>query len=225
MIKCTFIVFFIVVSCSAVFSQSSNSSSKDTVQNSLKKGSLSLQFGIAANLSLQAFNDYSISVKYHISPKSALRLGIGGDYTATTGTVEFDHLNRDLIESSYSYSFDLSYLFYFNPASTVNVFLGGGPLISFSFSNNKDPYGNYEIDTYESNSWGIGPKFVVGGEWFFLKKLSLFAEYEAYYNFGKSKSKSTSLILSTGEYHYENVEQNVISFKGNTARLGLSIYF
>ena len=59
------IILLILMNFSFAESQTVHINSKDTIQNSLKKGSLSLLFGIAANLNLQTFNNYSISAKYH----------------------------------------------------------------------------------------------------------------------------------------------------------------
>jgi len=210
----------------SVTAQTQKSNSNDTIQNSLKKNSLSMQFGIAANFSLQAFNDYSISVKYHISRKSAVRFGVGGNYSDKSGTTQNDTVTRDLFQYSYNYTFDLAFLFYLNPFSSVNIFFGTGPIYTRNFSKEKSSsYDNNTVYYNEIETWGVGPKLVAGGEWFFLKKLSLFAEYEAYYSFGKYNRYSKETTLSTGEFHNYNINQNVTLFKGNTARLGLSIYF
>ena len=54
----------------------SNAYPQDSTQNSLKQSKFALQFQIGSNFNLQSFQGTTLSCKYHIFDKSALRAGI-----------------------------------------------------------------------------------------------------------------------------------------------------
>lgn len=208
-----------------VFSFQSYSQNKpDSSVNSLKKGSWAIQFGIGNNLDLTAFNNYSVSIMTHLTNKSAIRIGVGGSVTdqsgpSTDGGNPGNYTNKD-----YGFQFEITFLYYFTRKSALNFFIGAGPLGTYSYSETNRPYSE-GYDYNKSTSWGLGAKGLAGCEWFFMRKASLFAEYEASITFGKTNMFSESVDLSVPIDIRNSTESNDIFVRGNAAKMGLSIYF
>lgn len=214
----------ILLVTSILFSQ--NSASTDSSNNSLQKGRFSLQFGIGQNLTINAFNGYTISCGYNLTDHISARFGIEGSYRNNTVNVTWDDtLSRDEYDFGYSFTVDPSLIYHFNHKATIVFFAGAGPFISYSHSKTKGAYDYYQLDLTTTDSWEAGAKFLAGCEWFFMKRVSLFADYEASYSFGKRDRDSKRYDYENGYIlHYQNNE--VLNyFRADIFRFGLSVFF
>jgi opacity protein-like surface antigen len=213
----------------SIFSQSADSSSLQ--KNFSRKNKWALQFQAGYNLQVQAFNGMTISLKYHISEKSAFRLGAG-----YYGQIENDNIehyeyseNHFYSQQYYNYQFTgvINYIYYINPFSRFNVYWGIGPAVKYNYNYDESPSGSLEgyTNIYERTQWSAGLSGVLGVEWLPVPDFSLFAEYEAAGFYGKSRTAS-KLIRPQGCY-VEKTESKgeEWSFEGNRALLGISVYF
>ncbi|MFC1501831.1 hypothetical protein ACFL6A_00295 [bacterium] len=149
-----------------------------------KKGCKALLFQINENFTLSDFQGALISMKWHFSEKSAIRLGlnIGGDFT-------FSHENQSYYISDSSFhglsktedrnidiGLSVQYTWYVKRRTDVKFFYAIGPTFMYqSF------YKDYSQVKYFPNKvpykYGIGFIFNMGVEFFLFKNVSLLVEY------------------------------------------------
>ncbi len=198
----------------------------DSSGNSLKKGSLSIQFGIMGDFSLGAFNNYSLSFKWHLSRKIALRFGIGGSASYNSGYNVFNGERGDYFDDGYNISAETVLLFYPKPDSKLNIFIGAGPLFNYGWGKYNSPDVEYQdFSSGSSNSIGGGLKALIGAEWFFTKYMSLFAEYEATATYDHSKRSYHDIDYYYGNEHIGESQSDSFNFRANSVKFGLSVYF
>ena len=196
-------------------------SADEADRNSLKSEALALQFRINENFTVGSFKGTLISVKRHMSDKSAFRAGITFDLQSsdsevmTFGSVVPRKESREM----YLTRIDLQYLRYPSPASAVNLFLGTGPFFS---------YGRSEIHRIEPNdskqismSWSLGLGGVVGAEWFPFRSLGVHAEYGLSLAYGSVTN--TTEVLGGTPFLTESTDS--WTFSGESVLFGLSVYF
>jgi hypothetical protein len=75
-LSCT-IIIVLLFSLTSLNAQQIDSTSEGTRKNSLQKHSWSLQFEVGYSLQLQSFQNLTLSMKYHVTDRSAIRLGVG----------------------------------------------------------------------------------------------------------------------------------------------------
>lgn len=222
------ILAFLIISIN-IFSQQI-----DTIKpvNSLQKGSWSVQFEIGSDFTLQSFGDVLVSLKYHLSPKIALRFGVG--YNATLYDREHEYykyyyeINSKGVTASNSNNIFITgnFIYYLKHDSKVNIFCGIGPRASYDDIYNEYWYYDGYKDIMDNESWAVGLNAVFGCEWFPVSYLSFLAEYSAYGTYGKSIRKNWLYEISTQyRIEYNNSYSKGYEFRGNMARLGLSVYF
>ncbi len=223
------IVLILAASFSAVGVHAQTEESK--TNNSLKDGAWALQFQIGSNFTLSSFQGKTISVKKHYSNFAAVRVGITGEsqfttekrfYSDTARATEWDGGGNN----SQFISLIGQYLFYPNPEARVNVFFGGGPILSFSRTfQNTDYVSDSQYRAYESNQWGAGAIGVLGVECFVLSELSLHAEYGvSLQHFWNKYTTETRLfqnnhLIGTSGYTEKTWRLS------NSVKFGLSVYF
>ncbi len=220
-----FLLFLIFALNINVYPQSTDSKSNDD-NNSFQKHSWALQFAVGSNFTLQSFDGLMFSAKYHFSTKTAFRFGVGilgGSNNATqetfTGSVPLKNDNENI------YLFG-NYIIYPHPDTKFILFFGAGPRLSFKHSLRQNYYSDMPEKVYstETTSWAAGLQFNLGIEWFAVKNLSLFGEYQAYGTYGKTYNNNL-LENSAGDLQSFKHVSNDWFFNGTTARLGLSVYF
>lgn len=210
------------------------SQDKDTLRtkNSLEKGKWAVQFEVGNDFKLSSFDGVIVSLKYNLSSKFAFRFGAGVNLSNSDQTLDFSdyysgYSGRERFnDNSQDIIFISNILFYPNPRSLLNIFFGVGPRVSYQNVNDERIY----IDGYKgyqkTNSWAVGLNGVFGCEWFPMKYLSLFGEYSVYGTYGESTYKNYVRQISTGEIvEYYYLYSDNFQFRGNIARLGLSLYF
>lgn len=210
--------------------------------NSLEEGAWSIQFGITDEVALRPFNSMGISVKRHMSPRSAFRIGanIGLDIddrdsdqvtsladTVSAGVFGEGDGNSLLVQ------LDLLYMRYANPDADVNFFLGTGPLVRFQRSDDDwkgthtTPEGtSVEVRERYVRTWRIGAIGIGGVEWFATRSISFHAEYRLWLSYGRTKSESEANRPGDPDYHSESETSNGFwDFHGNKVTFGVSLYF
>ncbi len=218
-----------------VFSQTIDSSNLKP-KNSLTKGSWSVQFQVGWNLQIQAFEGLAISLKRHFSKKTAVRFGLGLGFRGTDDDVDVNaggpyYGDTNIVQTTlnqryYSVVITGSYLIYPNPDANINLYFGFGPRGRYSYR--KDEYSYYndgEIRSYVDKGWSAGINGVFGCEWFPVHYLSFFAEYSAYAQYIQNDGSQTQYDINRKVLQTYNDNSKGFEFVGNSAKLGLSLYF
>lgn len=203
--------------------QSYSQTKQDSSSNSLKKGSWAIQFGIGNNFTLGSFNNYTFSIKYHVSKRSAIRLGIGGYYSDQSGNGTNQSVTGSMIQKNYSFQSELLYIYYVSSKSNLNFYLGGGAVYNYTYTHQRLPNA-YEANDNLQQMPGGGIKAVAGCEWFFMNRVSLFAEYQAQFTFNKSTVTTDDVSYTDGTEYKNSYDLSGFQF-ANIARFGLSVYF
>lgn len=225
---------------------------QDVEQNSLKKFSRSIQFRLITNESdssggsmLKNFQGFSISGKFHLTNRDALRLGFTFTQVNLNGQKDIYYENTD-VDTSFSRSYlriedsddyrggiDIQYIRYISDGKTANLYLGCGPYSHFSRMLIQYNYLRPSSESNESSSvdttgkafyqyyLSFGFTGIIGIEWFPSKSISLHAEY------GLSLEYKYSWDIDqyyTGENRLE-IKRWKYSIYNNPIKLGISIYF
>lgn len=184
--------------------------------NSLVKGSKSFQFRISQNLTLSSFEGTMISAKKHYSAKSALRMGLGLDI----GAGNWDQGNQEADFTNFQIDLTIQYLYYPAPLSSVNFYLGTGPIVQYNRSKDDVKYEDGTDAGYRiQRLWALGMLGSWGVEWFADENISFICEYGAGIKYSSTK--------------YENYlnpspminNRNEFSFFSQSVDFGLSVYF
>jgi hypothetical protein len=215
-------------------------------RNSLKAGACALQFGISSNFTLISFQGTTVSIKYQLSDKTAIRGGISvsGSTNNASGIViglnadtSIGFLPTNSSSSSQGISFILQYLWYMNPSGPIHFFVGLGPSVSYSYSKNNydnpSDAGSYLYVYAQSSSstqWGVGATGSVGIEWFPSQWFSLRAEYgeSLQYRWGSNNStvEYSTTSVSNVPYHSENSGTSKgWSLSSSSVSFGLNVYW
>ncbi len=179
---------------------------QDSSNTSLVKDKFALQFGVRG-LNLDAFQGSNLSCKYHISDKSALRLGF--DLSARNDLENrINNINGDKYES-FSTSLNIQYVEYVKTEEDISLYFGSGPYYSRYFSKSVSNY-------YNENAWSLGVNGIIGLEWFFKKSMSLNGEYGLSISYNRSRyidSDKNNLFV-----------QSISVGSKNQFKIGLSVY-
>ncbi|NWF91144.1 MAG: hypothetical protein HXY50_16990 [Ignavibacteriaceae bacterium] len=216
--------------------------SQDSIKNSLKKGSWSLQFRISPNFTLSTFDGSNLSAKKHLTSNSAIRFGIGlsGYTTDREGTTYLENRSNIFSEEQSDYEsllINLScyYLYYPHPQQKINMYCGVGPLISFANFNDKINRQDLSQDTSSIEKfseekyqyYGVGVLGLIGIEWFLNQQISIHAEYGSSLLYGREEKEETlvSSVETYKEKYTKKSEENRITFRSNSIQFGVSVYF
>lgn len=199
-----------------------------TGDESLRVGSWSIQFGAGRNLTLQPLGGFSLSVKRHFSDRSAIGMvatltGGQGGIAPTSGNRSIRHIDVD------DFGIQLSpvYIYYPNRDGAVKLVVGLGPDFGFSlFEQTYERRASSSVESpwmkmsYSRKVYSVGINGLLGGEWFFTRRMSLFANYGSSLRFQYTERKEdrggTRLVQNT----YRRFELCDIR-----TELGLSLYF
>jgi hypothetical protein len=208
-------------------------------KNSLRDGAWALQFGLPA-LSRGGYDDPEVSIKYLLSDRRAVRLGIevdglisfgkSDDYRGQTvpdSLADFEEFDSDRqgirIEAEYtSYGFN---------ESDLHFFWGVGPLFEYSRQFEKSVRVSYYYDGLRRNvteseihQWALGLSGSIGAEWFLLERVSILAEYGIsfqydYYTREMNAVSSFDDFRSKNKYHRNSFDLDL-----RESRIALSVY-
>lgn len=204
-------------------------------KNSLTKGSWSVQFQVGWNLQIQAFEGLAISLKRHLSKKTAVRFGVGLGFRGTNDDVGIDvggpyYGDTNVVETTlnqryYNVVITGNYLIYPKPDANINLYFGLGPRVKYTYRKDEYSYDVGEIRSNVDKGWSAGINGVFGCEWFPVHYLSFFAEYSAYAQYIQNEGTLTVYDTNRKVLHTYNENSKGFEFVGNTAKLGLSLYF
>lgn len=156
---------------------------KDTTNVYLVKGSFSLQFQINQQIRIRDFQGTFISAKYLFSDKSAIRFGISVNYDnheKNTGENTIFHYVDETI--LFSIDINTQYLYHIT-TNQLSLYSGFGTVFSYGYSSEKNSVKEYMQQDFQENSktyiknYGTGISFVIGGEYFTTRYLSILVEY------------------------------------------------
>jgi hypothetical protein len=181
-------------------------------------GKFALQFQISENFTLTDFQGAILSGKYHLSNRSAVRLGLSmkfSDSDAEASFIEFDSLlnNKTISSSLFGFGINAQYLYYLQVWDVIGFYSGIGPFINYEFREITSE------DYSKGEDLSIGLDAIAGVEWSFIKFMSFSAEYgfQFYYFYRTSNSKSNN---STSE---ATVKSWI--FSADQVKFGISVYF
>lgn len=193
----------------------------------IKPDAWAIQFEVGFDFKLQAFEDYTVSLKKHLSNKTALRLNMLFQNT---------NANTDLIESDPGDTLDtydnvhdvnttvsLNLMSYITPHSNIKAYWGTGPVGGYVFRKRESDNGS-TFRFEKSTEWFIGLEGLLGAEWFPMDNLSFFAEYNARLFYGK-EDRETNSRNASGENSNRKTTIDNSGFSGDNAKLGIAVYF
>ena len=226
-LKILLLSFILAISC---FAQQKDSLGKKDPLSSYR---WAVQFEVGNDFTLRSFDGLIVSLKYHFSPKVALRFGVGANvFSADENWEHKEYYSGFTVDEPIDYDYRnylliANVLFYPNPGSVLKVYFGGGPRATHSYSFDEYLYDDFRYRRqYERSSWSVGLNGVFGCEWFPIEFLSLFGEYSVYGTYGESTSEEYSLYFQSGQpFEYNEYTSQEFIFRGNIARLGASFYF
>lgn len=206
---------------------------KDSVQFAFPR--FSFQLRVVDLFQFGDFQGASVSFKYHFGDKSALRVGVGiatdtRQSTFSTLQVETDSISALNKRGGNSKNFVIftQYIIYPNPDDDIKFYFGAGPFGSWRVntldrSDLDDSTGVVKLTQKDKIDYkSVGLDFVVGVEWFFMKSMSLLADY----NFSIEYYEST---LTTTKYLNDSTlkrtsKSSLTQVGTGTVKVGLSIY-
>lgn len=233
------VVLFLFTGAISLFAQKIDSrSTDDSAHNSLINKKLAFQYETGYNFAGRSFIPIVFSLKYHLSDKTALRLGVGlnpgeggfGRMHMNDNQINHEPFDHHGIDPEH-YNFTLNYMLYPAPKADINLFFGLGPRFGFGSEHFGNP--GYRPEYMENNnpqtpgnsSWSIGLSGVIGAEWFVSRSISLFTEYDAAFSYRQRDYWEVDLSVPPGPNSMKENESSEYLFTDLSARLGFSIYF
>jgi hypothetical protein len=214
------LLFFILSLLSTTTAQTSYLDSLD--------GKFALQFQISENFTLTNFQGATLSGKYHLGKRSAVRLGLSLNFDDSDSDREINlsdtlHINENAQNNSIGFTISSQYLYYLVRTDDIGFYLGTGPTIGFG--NSESEFKSVSFDSTINTGSGSGDSFtigldaILGVEWSFHKDMTLSAEYgmKFYYTHRNEKLDSTESKYERTIDSYR-ITQNYVNF-------GISVYF
>ncbi len=209
-------------------------------KHSLRDGAWALQFGLPA-FSRGGYNDPELSIKYHLSDRGALRIGMEIEGVISFGNSD-NYRGEDEPDSMINYTefdtdrqgfrLDLQYTSYGPSTSNLHLFWGAGPLIDFFRGKEKSEsvsYGYYgqrrTSVEYNSTQWAFGLSGAIGAEWFLSTRVSLVAEYgiSLEYRYYTRESNAVSYYYEES-YSRNKYHNNSFDLDLRESKIALSVY-
>jgi len=212
--------------CVALSAPADSSSTVGSRPNSLRAGVWAIQFTVVG-----AFSGGGAFVKRQSSPGHAFRLGAefslesrSGDTTEDTTSVVVEKESID--NDQFSVNVELLSQHYLNPQAPAQVYLCLGPFLTYSEYRNErhTVLGESRTDNNHSETWRAGGKFIVGGEWFASRSLSLAVEYGVRAGYVSTEEDYVTQY-ETGPVLHSKRDQSVWFTDGGDSRFALGIYF
>jgi len=143
----------------------------------------------------------NLNLKRHFNDNLALRLGLYANFKFSKG--------ESGNNSSYSgYGTNLSIQYYFKPGSGISSYAIGG--LQYDYEEN-----DYNDAKHPDQLYSYGIMSGVGMEYFFIRSMSLFAEFSAVLAYEIEKEKIENEYESYGN----------VRLKDNSVSIGISFYF
>jgi len=217
---------------------------KDTIHNSLIKNKLAFQYEAGYNFAGKSVIPIILSLKYHLSDKTALRFSAGFNHgNWGHGRMErmdtnnsyhnpegehFDHEGQNIEQLNFS----LAYMLYPAPKKDINLFFGLGPRFGTGEEHFRPPgpmvpdnNGNDTAREFDNSSWSIGLTGIVGAEWFVNRSISLFTEYNLAAGYQQREYWDAEISVPGSPPTFTQKQSSGVRITDFSARLGFSIYF
>lgn len=203
----------------------------------LRPGGKALLFQASSDIQLSSFNGATISIKHHTSASGAWRLGMTASFSTSTQESEevmivsdppISRLQfREDDRNDVSLSVAAERLRYLNPSGPVSLFYGFGPMLSgsrrtieSSVSTDDGPGSSSKNTT---TSLGVGLGGVIGVEWFPHEQIGILGQYGS--NLLYSWKKSELETHAGTQDRTSRIDSNDLTFRPDTVRLGVSVYW
>ncbi len=199
-----------------------------------------MQFSVHPTYGLRSFNGGLISAKYHFSNRLAFRFGLDASIRTSDDTRKRKSFLEDTLRLSSQYTisdarnnvlFVSTFLYYFNPLAQFKFYAGIGPVFGIQHRSESKGLRDHPQGTTQSQNstlYQAGVQTEYGLEWFFLKNMSLLAQYgfRALYGWYRNEQK-TEYNYSDGRKENTNDTINGTRYylSSGIAQFGLSIYF
>jgi len=222
------LLFFILSFISTASAQTSYLDSLD--------GKFALQFQISENFTLSDFQGATLSGKYHLGKRSALRLGISiyfndssldehETYIDTLNIINDSEGNSD--RNGVGFTINSQYIAYLVSTDDIGFYIGSGPIFSFHNSDEESERSSNSSGKYTTSHsedfFSIGLDAIAGVEWSFHKNMSLSAEYGIkFYYYHETDNYTTSYESAT---RTEERTSEGIQLTANYVNFGISVYF
>lgn len=202
-------------------------------------------------LQFNLINGYSLSYVNLFCPSSGLRfkvdLGFNGSSEKSDNIQNYfnsnpnnqsndqQKFNEDHTNSSQYFNLVVNYIWISNITKEINLYMGIGPLISYSRNHSEDNddaifsiQNNNSKSIFESTSsfFGLGLQGVVGVECNMTEKISLFAEFNLDGTYSWEYWKYSSENQTTSLSRTENTEDgNSWNYELNNIKIGIAYRF
>lgn len=202
------------------------------------KGSTSLQFGFVQLLDFTSFDGGFISMKRHLSDRSAMRLGVDLTFSrvdeeressifAGDSLANFDARSTEVSENTVG--MQASYLYYPHPEMKPALYLGGGPSILYakgSQEGTEELIDHSERIDRSSKRWELGVRSCLGVEYLIAAGFSIHGEYRMFAGHVDSENEASTVRTDTGERTWvDRFERKGWFIEDQSVEVGLSLYF
>jgi hypothetical protein len=190
-------------------------------------GKFALQFQISDNFNLTNFQGTIFSGKYHFSKRDAIRLGISTDYTdeknesdRNIDTLYTAHSQQDY--SRFGVTVFSQYIRYLKVTREISFYGGTGLFLNYGKqTETRSDFLDTLVTRREVNvtNYGIGLDLLIGVEWWFIKSMSLSAEYglNAFYHHSENKADEGQQKVSAKSHSF--------NISGSNVKFGITVYF
>ncbi|MDD3643632.1 MAG: hypothetical protein PHQ19_09250 [Candidatus Krumholzibacteria bacterium] len=167
----------------------------DATANSLRPGAWAIQFLVEGG-STNIFGVTDLSVKRHLTKRSAVRIGVRVDVNFEDSNSEFDLVfleaedewseeETKLDSDNLTVLFEALYLGYLRHEGRLSIFAGAGPVTGYLSSSSDrvrtiryaDGSSLVETFTDSDSGWTAGGLGLIGAEYFITKSFSIHTEY------------------------------------------------
>jgi hypothetical protein len=223
-------VAFLSLACTAFAAAPDSTAASGDRPNSLHDGAWALQFSIGSG-----FYENQVTAKKHLTPRSALRLGLSFSTDSRTQDASFDttvtisssHVEND----GFSARVDLVLQHYAKLSPPAQFYLAAGPFVDYYHAESKrrrdavQTWDRSYDETRKEESVSGGAAVRVGAEWFASRALSLFTEYGL--EGGYAKSTSSGMLDEDGPSPpgRDQSESSQWFLRTGSARFGVGFYF
>jgi hypothetical protein len=206
---------------------------------SIKHGTKALQFQLGSAFSIRTDQSLTLAYKYFLSPRSALRFGIGlsdnfetrdskiQTFSYSDSTV-FDN-KRDEDSDNHSIGVTIQYLKIHQISPKLNFLFGIGPY--FGFTRTHNDYKQTPTDStwtkydYTSTSKSPGISCTFGAEWFISQRISLSADYGIALSYSRRTQEETRDESDVRPPLTTKYTVNAFGWNSMATNVGVSVYF
>jgi hypothetical protein len=189
-------------------------------------GKYALQFQISDNFNLTNFQGATLSGKYQLGRRSAVRVGLSINLNNSDAETNQTFIDTSLTISStgnqhaFGMTVRTQYIHYIPGMYDIAFYIGGGPFVGFNNVTSEDSYTNnpiYRKTTIED--FTVGLDLIAGVEWIFVKDMSLSAEYGIRFSYD-SYTRKLEDDYSTSE---TTIKRYIID--NGDINFGITVYF